>query len=92
MPISVHGLQTSMSRVDSFNEMTNDKGRIVSSHITNKVNCNEELRKEMSIWHLFTYESICHTCKYITDYYMFTCTISYIEIYFVYFLLTYYIP
>lgn len=44
----------------------------------------------MSRWRIFTYESIYHTLKYITDSYMSIHTTFYIEIYFVYFLLTLY--
>lgn len=46
----------------------------------------------MSRWHILTYESIYHTLKYVTDAYMSIHTTFYIEIYFVYFLLTDYIP
>ena len=43
MLTSVHGLWIS---VNGFDEMPNDKGAVATFHITNKANCNEELRSE----------------------------------------------
>lgn len=47
---------------------------------------------ETSRWHTLIYESRYHTLKYLTDSYMFVHTTFNIEIYFVSFLLTDYIP